>query len=64
MYDTKEAEVTDEDPLDGLEEQEAERLKELESRVSKEEVWRDIVSSSNGRDKAFVRTITLCLLSL
>jgi hypothetical protein len=38
-----------------------EKVAESKPRVNKEEVWRDIVSSSNGRDKAFVRISNYCL---
>jgi hypothetical protein len=41
-----------------------EKVAESKPRVNKEEVWRDIVSSSNGRDKAFVRISIHCLIDL
>lgn len=34
-----------------------EKVKSAEKRVLKEEVWREIILSSNGRDKAFVSLI-------
>ena len=40
------------DDLD-LDEQD-EKVKSAEKKVLKEEVWREIILSSNGRDKAFV----------
>lgn len=38
--------------------EESERVTEAEKRVSRHEVWRDMLTTSNGRDKAFVRMST------
>lgn len=40
-----------------LDEQE-DKVKEVEGRVRKEDVWTEMFSTSNGRDKAFVRGST------
>jgi hypothetical protein len=73
IYDTKEE--PQEPPIDEEEELEegTEQLKLAEMRVRKEEVWREMFLTSNGRDKAFVRPAliplvcrrgsTLCFLS-
>jgi hypothetical protein len=55
IYDTKE--VPQEPPIDEEVELEegTEQLKQAELRVRKEEVWREMFLTSNGRDKAFVR---------
>jgi hypothetical protein len=37
--------------------QEDEKVKAAEKKVLKEEVWREIILTSNGRDKAFVSAI-------
>lgn len=41
---------------DELEDEEDDKVKALEARVRKEDVWREMLLTSNGRDKAFVRT--------
>jgi hypothetical protein len=41
--------------------EEEDRVKETERRISKEEVWREIILTSYGRDKAFVREYILFL---
>lgn len=38
--------------------EEDEKVKEAEKKVLKEEVWREIILTSNGRDKAFVSAIS------
>ncbi|RDB22643.1 hypothetical protein Hypma_010377 [Hypsizygus marmoreus] len=54
IYDTKEEteEVLRADGED-VDEDEEEKLKVASTRVRKEEVWRDLLLTSNGRDKAF-----------
>ncbi|KAJ7228819.1 hypothetical protein GGX14DRAFT_415190 [Mycena pura] len=53
IYETKEK--VQEPPVEEEEELEegTERLKQAELRVRKEEVWRELILTSNGRDKAF-----------
>jgi hypothetical protein len=46
----KELSLTTEVELD----EEEDKVKEPESRIRKEEVWREMFLTSNGRDKAFV----------
>lgn len=46
---------------ESIDEEEDVRMKEAERRIRPEEVWRDIVVTSNGRDKAFVRRQSLLL---
>ncbi|KII95358.1 hypothetical protein PLICRDRAFT_150026 [Plicaturopsis crispa FD-325 SS-3] len=55
IYEDKEDTQEHASTADGEEEedQEEERVKAAEKRVSKEEIWRDILITSNGRDKAF-----------
>lgn len=55
IYDTKEE--PQEPPIDEEDELEegTEQLKQAELRVRKEDVWREMFLTSNGRDKAFVR---------
>jgi len=38
---------------------EEEKVQDAEKRVTREEVWRDMVVTSNGRDKAFVSGIRI-----
>jgi hypothetical protein len=55
IYETNE--VEQEKPLeveDELEDEEDDKGKALEARVRKEDVWREMLLTSNGRDKAFV----------
>jgi hypothetical protein len=40
-----------------LDDQEEEKVKSLQVRVRKEDVWREMFLTSNGRDKAFVRIV-------
>lgn len=37
---------------------EEDRVKRLEKRVRKEEIWREMIVTSNGRDKAFVCVVS------
>lgn len=41
-------------------EEENDDVKDAEKKVRQEEIWRDIIVSSNGRDKVFVSRATLC----
>jgi hypothetical protein len=55
--DEKQEQLTVEDEeLDEAEDQ----AKEAEYKIRKEEVWREMFLTSNGRDKAFVRSPTCC----
>lgn len=56
IYETKEEVQADDDAEDDDNEEETDKMKEAESRVRHEEVWREMFLSSNGRDKAFVRS--------
>jgi hypothetical protein len=49
----------EEDSEDGEDDGEDLRLKEAEKRVRKEDVWREMMLTSDGRDKAFVRCCVL-----
>ncbi|KAF7352932.1 hypothetical protein MVEN_01260500 [Mycena venus] len=62
IYDTKEE--PQEPPIDEEDELEegTEQLKQAEMRVRKEEVWREMFLTSNGRDKAFVGQPLVTLL--
>lgn len=57
IYEEKtEVEVKVEVDVDDIElDPEEDRTKALEKRVRREEVWREMFLTSNGRDKAFVR---------
>lgn len=43
--------VEDEEP-----DEEEDKVKEAESKIRKEEIWKEMFLTSNGRDKAFVRS--------
>lgn len=64
-YDTREeVEGEDRDAVEELEIDEEDRVKEAESRVRREDVWREIFFTSYGRDKAFVRRPISLFLSV
>jgi hypothetical protein len=47
---------TEQEPVESSEiDEEEDHVKETERRISKEEVWKEIILTSYGRDKAFVR---------
>jgi len=39
-----------------------EQMADAQRQVRTEDVWRDMILTSNGRDKAFVRVCFICLL--
>lgn len=51
--ETEDAIRADQD--DELDEEQEEKAKVAETRIRKEEIWREMFLTSNGRDKAFVR---------
>uniref|UniRef100_A0A8H8CLH1 Uncharacterized protein n=1 Tax=Psilocybe cubensis TaxID=181762 RepID=A0A8H8CLH1_PSICU len=53
IYETKEEIEEKVDPEDFEVDLEEERVQEAEKRITKEEVWREMFVTSNGRDKAF-----------
>lgn len=57
IYETKNEtqDTADVDTADG--EEEPDRVAEAVSRVRREDVWREMILTSNGRDKAFVRAL-------
>ena len=63
VYEEKtEVEVKVEVDVDDIElDPEEDRVKALEKRVRKEDVWREMFLTSNGRDKAFVRAPARCV---
>ncbi|KAH9482849.1 hypothetical protein JR316_0004949 [Psilocybe cubensis] len=54
IYETKEEIEEKVDPEDFEVDLEEERVQEAEKRITKEEVWREMFVTSNGRDKAFI----------
>lgn len=59
--DTKEdAQVTEVDAATDDSEEEEDEAESARSGVRKEEVWRELLKSSNGRDKALVRHFASC----
>lgn len=55
-------EVSSDLGAESIDEEDDERMKEAERRIRHEEVWREIVLTSNGRDKAFVRQLYLYIV--
>lgn len=47
---------------ESIDEEDDERMKEAERRIRHEEIWREIVLTSNGRDKAFVRQLYIYII--
>lgn len=57
IYENKEEPQEHIDPEDEELEDQEDKVKELESRIRNEDVWREMFLTSNGRDKAFVRLL-------
>ena len=67
VYDTKEdAQVTHsfEIEVDESESEDGEKAESGRARVRREDVWRELLKSANGRDKAFVRHVSLLSVPL
>lgn len=47
---------------ESIDEEDDTRMKEAQRPVRREEVWREMILTSNGRDKAFVRRLLFFVL--
>ena len=52
IVDVEDVEIDDEE----------ERVQHAEKRILKEEIWREMIVTSNGRDKAFVSLLIIVIL--
>jgi len=66
IYEDAPTEVPDEKDIVDVEDveidDEEERVQHAEKRILKEEIWREMIVTSNGRDKAFVSLLIIMIL--